>query len=123
MRDSNSGDVAANTLSKSAGQRSGQAAIVLTSTDALRLMLCERCRTLADETTTRSETTREALSSSGEQPLVILLRPADHLTPDQQSALPAANLSAVSDELRTGALVSIARGWLRIRLRSVRVVG
>jgi hypothetical protein len=42
--------------------------------------------------------------------------------PDQQAALPAANLSAVSDELKTGALVSIARGWLRIRLRPVRAV-
>ena len=90
-------------------------------------MLCERCRTQVDETrnetTIRSETTREALSSSGVQPLVILLRSADHLPPDQQGALPTANLSAVSGELTTGALVSIARGWLRIRLRPVRAVG
>ncbi|HEX6527289.1 MAG TPA: hypothetical protein VF070_45860 [Streptosporangiaceae bacterium] len=45
----------------------------------------------------------------GVQPPVILLRSADHLAPDQQSALPAADLPAVSGELKTGALVSIDR--------------
>ena len=90
-------------------------------------MLREQCRTQVDETrnetTILSETTREALSSGGVPPLVILLRSADHLPPDQQAALPAADLSAVSGELRTGALVSIARGRLRICLRPVRAVG
>ncbi|HEX6527273.1 MAG TPA: hypothetical protein VF070_45780 [Streptosporangiaceae bacterium] len=49
----------------------------------------------------------------GAQPPVIFLRSADQLAPDQHPALPAANLSAVSGELKTGALVSIARGRLR----------
>jgi predicted nuclease of predicted toxin-antitoxin system len=46
---------------------------------------------------------------------VVLLRSADHLTPDQQAALLVANLPAVADELEAGAMVSIARGRLRIR--------
>jgi hypothetical protein len=53
----------------------------------------------------------------GVQPPVIMLQSADHLTQDQQPGLPAANLPAVSDELKTGALVSIARGQPQIRLR------
>jgi len=54
-----------------------------------------------------NETRIETTAVPGVQPPVILLRSADHLTPGQQSALPAANLSAVSDGLKTGALVSI----------------
>ena len=54
------------------------------------------------------------------RPSVVLLRSADHLTPDQQAALLAANLPAVADELKAGALVSIARGRLRIRSLPVR---
>jgi hypothetical protein len=70
-----------------------------------------------------NETRIETTAVPGVQPLMILLRSADHLIPDQQAALPAANLSAVSDELKTGALVSIARGRLRIPLRPVRGFG
>jgi hypothetical protein len=36
-------------------------------------------------------------------PPAVWLRSADHLTLDQQAALPAANLPAVADELKTGA--------------------
>ncbi len=61
-----------------------------------------------------------AVSPGAVRPSVVLLRSADHLTPDQQAALLAANLPAVADELKTGALVSIARGRLRIRSLPVR---
>ena len=46
---------------------------------------------------------------------MILLRSADHLTPDQQATLLLANLPAVAAELDAGAVVSIARGRLRVR--------
>jgi predicted nuclease of predicted toxin-antitoxin system len=61
-----------------------------------------------------------AISRGAVRPSVVLLRSADHLAPDQQAALLAANLPAVADELKTGALVSIARGRLRIRSLPVR---
>jgi predicted nuclease of predicted toxin-antitoxin system len=48
------------------------------------------------------------------RPSVVLLRSADHLTPDQQATL-VANLPAVAAELDSGAAVSIARGRLRVR--------
>lgn len=56
-----------------------------------------------------------AASRGAVRPSVVLLRSADRLTPDQQVALLAANLPVVADELKTGALVSIARGRVRIR--------
>jgi predicted nuclease of predicted toxin-antitoxin system len=56
-----------------------------------------------------------AVSRGAVRPSVVLLRSADRLTPDQQAALLAANLPAVADELKTGALVSIGRGRVRIR--------
>lgn len=56
-----------------------------------------------------------AVSRGAVRPSVVLLRSADRLTPDQQAALLAANLPVVADELKTGALVSIARGRVRIR--------
>ncbi len=49
------------------------------------------------------------------RPSVVLLRSADHLTPDQQATLLVANLPAVAAELDSGAAVSIARGRLRVR--------
>lgn len=49
------------------------------------------------------------------RPSVILLRSADHLTPDQQATLLIANLSAITADLHAGAAVSIARGRLRVR--------
>jgi predicted nuclease of predicted toxin-antitoxin system len=49
------------------------------------------------------------------RPSVVLLRSADRLTPEQQAALLAANLPAVADDLGTGAIVTIARGRVRIR--------
>jgi predicted nuclease of predicted toxin-antitoxin system len=51
-----------------------------------------------------------AISRGAVRPSVVLLRSADHITPEQQAALLAANLPAVADELGTGALVTIARG-------------
>jgi predicted nuclease of predicted toxin-antitoxin system len=62
-----------------------------------------------------------ATSRGAVRPSVVLLRSADHLTPDQQAALLVANLPAVADELKTGALVSIARGRLRMRSLPVRL--
>jgi len=56
-----------------------------------------------------------ALSRGAVRPSAVLLRSADRLTPDQQAALLAANLPAVADELKTGALVTIARGRVRVR--------
>jgi predicted nuclease of predicted toxin-antitoxin system len=49
------------------------------------------------------------------RPSVVLLRSADHLTPDQQAVLLVANLPAVTADLDAGAVVSIARGRLRVR--------
>jgi predicted nuclease of predicted toxin-antitoxin system len=63
----------------------------------------------------------ELLAVSGaSRPSVVLLRSADHLTPDQQATMLAANLSTVSDELEKGAVVSMARGRLRVRPLPVR---
>jgi predicted nuclease of predicted toxin-antitoxin system len=45
---------------------------------------------------------------------VVRLRSADRLSSDQQAALLAANLPAV-DDLEAGAIVTIARGRMRIR--------
>jgi len=56
-----------------------------------------------------------AVSRGAVRPSVVLLRSADRLTPDQQAAILAVNLAAVADELKTGALASIARGRIRIR--------
>jgi predicted nuclease of predicted toxin-antitoxin system len=61
-----------------------------------------------------------AISRGSVRPSVVLLRSADRLTPDQQAALLVANLRAVADQLKTGALVSIARGRMRIRSLPVR---
>ena len=49
------------------------------------------------------------------RPSAVLLRSADHLTPDQQAVLLVANLPAVTADLDAGAVVSIARGRLRVR--------
>jgi len=62
-----------------------------------------------------------AVSRGAVRPSVVLLRSADRLTPDQQAAVLVANLAAVADELETGALVSIARG--RVRIRSLPILG
>jgi predicted nuclease of predicted toxin-antitoxin system len=61
-----------------------------------------------------------AASPGRARPSVVLLRSADHLTPDQQAALLTANLPPVADGLETGALVSIARGRLRMRSLPIR---
>jgi predicted nuclease of predicted toxin-antitoxin system len=61
-----------------------------------------------------------AASPGRARPSVVFLRSADHLTPDQQAAFLAANLPSVADGLETGALVSIARGRLRMRSLPIR---
>ena len=63
-----------------------------------------------------------AASPGATRPSAVLLRSADHLTPDQQASLLATNLPAVEDGLKAGALVSIARGRLRLRPLPIRPV-
>jgi predicted nuclease of predicted toxin-antitoxin system len=66
----------------------------------------------------------ELLAVSGAaRPSVILLRSADHYTPEQQATLLIANLPAVTADLESGAAVSIARGRLRVRPLPVRSPG
>ena len=61
-----------------------------------------------------------AASPGRARPSVVLLRSADHLTPGQQATLLAANLPAVADGLKAGALVTIARGRMRMRPLPIR---
>lgn len=49
------------------------------------------------------------------EPSLVLLRSADRLTPDQQADVILANLDTVGPDLKSGALVSIGRGHLRVR--------
>jgi predicted nuclease of predicted toxin-antitoxin system len=56
-----------------------------------------------------------AASRGATKPSVVLLRSADRFTSDEQAALLAANLSAVADDLEAGAIVTIARGRMRVR--------
>jgi predicted nuclease of predicted toxin-antitoxin system len=56
-----------------------------------------------------------AAARGATRPSVVLLRSADRLTSDQQAALLTANLPAVADDLEAGAIVTIARGRMRIR--------
>jgi predicted nuclease of predicted toxin-antitoxin system len=56
-----------------------------------------------------------AASRGATRPSVVLLRSADRLTPDEQAGLLAANLLAVAGDLEAGAVVTIARGRMRIR--------
>lgn len=51
----------------------------------------------------------------GIAPSLILLRSADLLTPAGQSSLLAANLPQVQEDLEVGAVVTIARGHIRVR--------
>ena len=63
-----------------------------------------------------------AASPGAKRPSVVLLRSADHLTPNEQADLLTANPPVVEDGLDTGALVSIARGRLRMRPLPIRPV-
>lgn len=56
-----------------------------------------------------------AATRGATRPSVVLLRSADRLTPDEQAALLAANLPAIAGDLESGAVVTIARGRMRIR--------
>ncbi len=59
-------------------------------------------------------TTMLALSDAT-APALVLLRSADRLAPEVQAALLAANLDAIAGELDRGAVVTIARGHMRVR--------
>jgi predicted nuclease of predicted toxin-antitoxin system len=48
-------------------------------------------------------------------PSVLLLRSADHLRPNEQAALIAANLPQIAEDLEKGAIVSLTRERLRVR--------
>jgi predicted nuclease of predicted toxin-antitoxin system len=56
-----------------------------------------------------------AASRGATRPSAVLLRSADRLTSDEQAALLAANLPQIADDLESGAVVTIARGRMRIR--------
>jgi predicted nuclease of predicted toxin-antitoxin system len=51
----------------------------------------------------------------GTAPSLVLFRSADMLTPPEQGGVLAANLPAVAEDLEAGAVVTIARGHLRVR--------
>ena len=56
------------------------------------------------------------LASAGlSKPSFVLLRSADHLTPEAQADLVLANLPTIEDELLRGAIATFARGRLRVR--------
>jgi predicted nuclease of predicted toxin-antitoxin system len=48
-------------------------------------------------------------------PSLVLMRSADHLTPDEQADLLLANLPPLAKELEAGSVVSISMGHLRVR--------
>jgi predicted nuclease of predicted toxin-antitoxin system len=48
-------------------------------------------------------------------PSVLLLRSADHLRPNEQAELIAANLPQFAEDLEKGAIVSLTRDRLRVR--------
>jgi predicted nuclease of predicted toxin-antitoxin system len=48
-------------------------------------------------------------------PSVLLLRSADHLRPDEQAELIAANLPSISEDLERGVIASLTRERLRVR--------
>lgn len=56
-----------------------------------------------------------AASRGAIRPSAVLLRSADRLTSDEQAAVLAANLPVVADDLEAGAVVTIARGRMRVR--------
>jgi predicted nuclease of predicted toxin-antitoxin system len=56
----------------------------------------------------------------GDAPSLVLLRSADLLAPLDQAAQLAANLPSVRKDLEAGAVVSIARGHLRVRALPLR---
>lgn len=56
-----------------------------------------------------------ALLALGHLAVVRPVAVADHLTSSRQADLLLANLSAVNDDLEVGAIVTFARGRLRVR--------
>jgi predicted nuclease of predicted toxin-antitoxin system len=49
-------------------------------------------------------------------PSVLLLRSADHLRPAEQAALIVANLPSIAEDLEKGAIASLTRQRLRVRV-------
>lgn len=54
--------------------------------------------------------------SGASAPSLVLLRSSDHLRPSEQAAILLANLPSVTDDLERGAVVTIARGHVRVRV-------
>lgn len=54
------------------------------------------------------------------KPSFVLIRSSDPLTVDEQAELLIANVDAVAADLRSGAIVTFARGHLRVRQLPVR---
>ncbi len=48
-------------------------------------------------------------------PSVLLMRSADHLRPNEQAELIAANLPQIAEDLKKGAIVGLTRDRLRVR--------
>jgi predicted nuclease of predicted toxin-antitoxin system len=53
--------------------------------------------------------------SGASAPSLVLLRSSDHLPPPMQASVLLANLSGVVADLKLGAVVTIARGHVRVR--------
>lgn len=53
-------------------------------------------------------------------PSLVLLRSADPMTPTEQTALVAANLPTIADDLAQGAVASLGQNHLRVRLLPLR---
>jgi predicted nuclease of predicted toxin-antitoxin system len=54
------------------------------------------------------------------EPSLVLLRSADRLPPERQASLLLANLEAVAADLELGAVVTIGRGHMRVRMLPMR---
>lgn len=55
-------------------------------------------------------------AGGGTRPSVVLLRSSDHLTPDEQADLLLTGLPLVADDLNAGAVVTLTRDRIRVRL-------
>lgn len=58
--------------------------------------------------------------TGGTAPSLVLLRSADPMSPPEQTALLVANLPTVADDLAQGAVASLGRNHLRVRLLPLR---
>jgi predicted nuclease of predicted toxin-antitoxin system len=72
---------------------------------------------LIDSTVVSADSDFATLLALGglKSPSLILLRSADHLTPDRQADLLITNLPAVEKDLAAGSVVSLSQRHLRVR--------